>query len=48
VIDGNPQVITEGLDPTDAPTKAPVDDPNLPAECHALPAAGTLAFASPS
>lgn len=47
VIDGNPQVITEGLDPTDSPSTAPpVDDPNLPAECHALPAAGTLTFAS--
>lgn len=49
VIDGTPQVITEGLDPTDSPSQAPpVDDPNLPAECHALPAAGTIAFASPA
>jgi len=46
-IDGNPQVIIEGLDPTDSPVEPTNDDPNLPPECHALPRGGELRLASP-
>jgi uncharacterized delta-60 repeat protein len=46
-IDGNPQVIIEGLDPTDSPDEPTGDDPNLPAECHALPRGGELRLTSP-
>ena len=48
LINGDMQLIIEGLVPTDSPTEPPVDDPNLPAECRAQPAAGRLQFASPS
>ena len=48
-IDGDPQLIAEGLDPTDRPEPLPPsDDPSLPAECRGLPSAGALEFFSPS
>jgi len=46
-IDGNPQVIIEGLDPTDSPDEPTNDDPDLPPECHALPRGGELRLVSP-
>jgi uncharacterized delta-60 repeat protein len=48
LIDGDMHLVIEGLVPTDSPTEPPVDDPNLPAECRAQPAAGALQFAFPS
>ncbi|MGZ3444113.1 MAG: Calx-beta domain-containing protein, partial [Myxococcaceae bacterium] len=48
-IDGDPQLIAEGLDPADPPDpEPPSDDPSLPAECRGKPSSGALALASPT
>ncbi len=47
-VDGDVQIITEGLEPTDpSPLGPPATDPNLPPSCASLPSAGTLSFISP-
>ncbi len=47
-IDGDVQIITEGLEPTDpSPLGPPATDPNLPSGCFPGPSAGTLSFIAP-
>jgi len=45
--DGNAEVITEGLEPTNNPQEEPTD-PDLPGTCPSKLPAGTLMFASPN
>jgi uncharacterized delta-60 repeat protein len=48
-IDGDAQLIIEGIEPTDDPDpEPPSDDPSLPPECRGKPSAGTLAFLFPT
>ena len=48
-IDGDPEILIEGLEPTDRPEEPPPpDDPSLSPECRAKPSAGTLSIVSPA